>query len=344
MHLQKIIEALLKAEVWEYGIAAFLLLLLFYLTDISPTIINFLIRVLKLKDIKPGETTDIIGYKYPTDYKKIPIAALVEKQLLKNAIYNNTKKLLKDKIYFSSWFLTQINAENNKSEKIDIKVKFNSFESRNKKSISEKIITIVNGLPGTGKSTFVLAWLENHMETNKVDYIIYFDSSKKKAIYPTIANSQTNDSGLSIWSEICTNTITNYFTESKRPSANLLSYYINYGFCYIVFNDVNNKSDLLYHIDMIESYFGKYHRANKNLRIIITSRNLQTSDFSGNPNVNITTIEILSQTETQNFFFDKCKLLGIDLNSLDFFDLVSSKTSLLRFENKYTQNPRAVAF
>lgn len=329
-----------KINVWEWTAAAILVILLLAITDVPPSIFNFFIRLLKLKDIKIDESHYALDAKLPTNKRKLPIAAFIESKFkIKYADVrdNYIYPLLKTKKNSISWLIKKLDVEENKashSESIDIH--FETFPSRSKnQALGDQFITILSGLPGTGKSTKVINWLETRLSEKKMDFLIYFNAIEIRSRFPMLLSAPSNNTDELFWKNILYSVNKNSVDEFKRPSPNLISYYINYRHCYLLIDDIDNKGELDALIELILNYFKTYHRRNPNLKIVITTRNQQISL----PSAGLVTLDPLDKNEAESFFYKKCKEVGVDLNSRDFFDIIDQKHSLLHFENKYTQNP-----
>jgi hypothetical protein len=332
---------LLKGEVWQWGLAAFILLLLLYITDIPPSIFNFFIRILKLKDLSMESNQDKNWSKLPTNYKKIPVAGFIEDRVSRKKLQEYIKQFIKDRQSGMSWLNIRLyndEAPNNRSNQNE-NTEYRKFKSRDSLKIVGTPITIVSGLPGTGKSTFVLNHIENERGKGKVDFVIYFPFADFSSKYNSLNNLQDKDLEENFWNDIRSSIIYTGVSEYKKPSANLISYYINYGWCYILIDDVIDMSKLERFVDGLYKYKSTCHRKNKNLRIIITTRERDLQKIKDKGYAGVLTIQPLTQEDAQSFFYEKCNQLGIDLQQRDFFDLAEEKTSLLTFENRFTQNP-----
>lgn len=337
-----IFTTLLKEEAWQWGLAAFLILLLLYTTDIPPSILNFFIRILKLKTIESNPQEQYWS-KLPTYYRKIPVAGFMENLISRKKLQEYIEHFIENKQSGMSLLYKKLyydNEVNNKSLYSNENViNYTKFKSRNSVKITQSPITILNGLPGTGKSTFILNHIENERRKGKVDFVIYFPFSDFSSKYNSLNNLQDKDLEENFWNDIYSSTIYAGVSEYKKPSSNLLSYYINYRYCYIIIDDVIGKPKLETFVDGLYRYRSTCHRRNKKLKIIITTRERDLHNIESKGYSRTVTLKPLTEEDARIFFYEKCKQLNIDLRQQDFFDTVDKRVSLLRFENEFTQNP-----
>jgi hypothetical protein len=315
-------------------ILLFVTIVLSIFTDIPRFVITAVINLIKSNADEPS----VPSSKIPTAFWKIPIIAIIEWNFKKDRIQNSLKySIATIKSDLSSILKKRAFGNINK---YTFEKEINSFEyfnGRENISIGKNFITILQGLPGTGKSTFVINFLESLVNLNEIDYIIYIKFRDFRKNYKSIENI-TEFSEELFWSDICFSNI-NSQLENSRPTDNLLSYLLNYKSCYIFIDNVNDYEHLNHLINLIEVYFKKFHKKNKKRKIIVSTRFPDLKHFQNLHNVEISILEPLTVESTRKFFYKKCVELEINWQTRDFYDIVDPETSLLRFENEYTQNP-----
>ncbi|EOR96413.1 hypothetical protein ADIARSV_0413 [Arcticibacter svalbardensis MN12-7] len=317
----------------ELGYVIIALILLSTITDIPLFIYNFFVPFFKLIGLKADSTTE--NLKTPSNRRKIPITALLEKKLIcthQKICDTYLQPLLSYKQKNVSWF---INRQSDNDETEEYIPHFEKFDSREIEHLFDKTtFTVICGLPGTGKSSVVFDFLNKELKGDSIDFLVYFNITEIKTTAPALLEGISDNSFELLWKNVLY--AVNRFSSNvkHRPSPNLISYFINYGKCYFILDDCDDRQHIHNLMELFNNYLDIYHKHNKNFKIIITTRAQQVKTEQ-----RIITLKPLNISEAEAFFYNLANRLHIKLNTQDFFDIVEGGKSLLSFRNKYTQNP-----
>ena len=137
----------------------------------------------------------------------------------------------------------------------NVQVGFEQFKSRENIDFSSKVINIINGIPGVGKSSFVINYLEKMNSNGKVDFIFYFNSYSVNKAYTSLKNKQENTSNEQVWQELG-----NYNLDYTRLSSSLISYLLNYKFVYFIVDGIDKEEDCENIIFNLNRYINRFHK------------------------------------------------------------------------------------
>jgi hypothetical protein len=325
---QKIYEWMQTA--WGQGTALFILFLLTF-TDVFKTIANSLLTAFAsiFKKKEPEE----LWSKRPIRKKLIwPVIGIIKFQLKRKHLRNYIESdLSSNKSAFSYLFETEENHN-------DFQFEFNEFKSRKSLSISDKFVSVICGIPGTGKTSYINHYISKRLESKNIGYIIRLNDNEISTKFPELLKPITDESIDIFWK------ITGNVTLIKPPKGSglhspiLISYIFNYKPTTIIIEDVVEPNHLQYLIENLKQYFEKFHSGNKHIKIIISTRIRQTEIKLSDIDIQTLTIPALNKEEIQTFFYKNCQILDI-LNNENFNRSVAPKESILHFNHPLTQTP-----
>lgn len=168
---------------------------------------------------------------------------------------------------------------------------------------------------------------------NKVDFVFYFNNYSINKSFTNLKNKQENINIEPVWQELG-----KYNLDFMKLSSSLLSYLLNYKYVYFIIDGIDKEEDLENIIGNLNRYINRFHRGNKKLKVLISSRikNFQLQQLF----INSVNLPPLNTNEVQEFFYIKTEELQMNLHlNPDFGPLVDSQHSILRFDNKLTKTP-----
>jgi hypothetical protein len=301
---------------------AVVLLLLLFKTDLPKVFFNLLEGLYR-------KTTQTPKLARPLRRSSIyPLYAKIAFERRKKIILAQPKRVLEQKLKTVSFLHSKIHSAGEKEHAIRV------FPSRTQSLASRNLFAVVQGLPGAGKSTFVLNHLKKMTDDKSADYIFFLD-------YRTIiqALEAPEDDIPAIW-KLLHAQVLRYTLNGEPPLSHLLlSYVMNYKAVYILIEDIPDLFVYRHILLAFKTYISQFHPKNKSVRIVLTTRINSGLRYDDMPDYVEIPVRPLEKTEVETYFYGLCQSFSIDLQTSEFFDALASSKSLLRFELPLTKTP-----